>query len=241
VVAKRREQDRVRKKKSREINGRVRNVTRTVCDTEIVEQNQSPRPQCHADNAGQPPLFSYLLTSSYLLPSLEEERKKESKKEVRARVAETVPTDWPPDYREVFWRQYPHKVGKPKALASLDRIGRGGKVKFLDLMAGLARYTAGKPADRSWLNPATFLNQERWNDQPQYETGGTYHAARRRSPLAEAFRKRRAELEREERDGVRESDDWPMQARRCDGPGDLLAYGGQLADGIPRERRQNGS
>jgi hypothetical protein len=41
-----------------------------------------------------------------------------------------------------------------------------GKTSFDVLMTGLARYKADKPVARPWLNPATWLNQERWNDVP---------------------------------------------------------------------------
>jgi hypothetical protein len=34
------------------------------------------------------------------------------------------------------------------------------------IVEGLHRYISAKPPDRSWLNPATFLNQRRWEDQP---------------------------------------------------------------------------
>lgn len=39
------------------------------------------------------------------------------------------------------------------------------RVPMDDLMAGLRRYVA-KTDDRPWSNPATWLNQDRWDDQP---------------------------------------------------------------------------
>jgi len=75
-------------------------------------------------------------------------------------------TGWPTDYRERFWEVYPHKVGKPVALKSLDRIAKQGRTPFAELMAGLERYVSTKPPDRDWCNPATWLNQERWADEP---------------------------------------------------------------------------
>jgi quinol monooxygenase YgiN len=74
---------------------------------------------------------------------------------------------WPNDFRERFWAKYPHKVGKPKALKKLEGIRkRAVLVSFEALMAGLDQYIRTKPPDRQWLNPETFLNQERWADQP---------------------------------------------------------------------------
>jgi hypothetical protein len=82
------------------------------------------------------------------------------KKETRASAL-----GWPEDFREQFWAEYPNKVGKPKALSKLEgAMSRG--VRWLDVMDGLRRYIQTKPPDRAWLNPETFINQERWADQP---------------------------------------------------------------------------
>lgn len=63
-----------------------------------------------------------------------------------------------------FWSEFPNKVGKPKAEASF--VAARKRASFEAIMSGLARYVAAKPADRAWLNPTTFLNQDRWDDQP---------------------------------------------------------------------------
>jgi len=65
-----------------------------------------------------------------------------------------------------FWKHYPHKVGKDAARRSFARIAKSKKVLFSEIMAGLARYIVEKPRDRNWCNPATWLNQGRWCDQP---------------------------------------------------------------------------
>ncbi len=72
---------------------------------------------------------------------------------------------WPSDFRVQFWEAWPNKVGKPKAMNELERLRRRG-VPWLPIMDGLHRYKRTKPPDRPWLNPATFLHQERFNDQP---------------------------------------------------------------------------
>ena len=62
-----------------------------------------------------------------------------------------------------FWTLFPNKVGKrdaEKAFATAIR-----RAPFEAIMAGLQRYVA-KTDDRPWCNPATFLNQNRWEDQP---------------------------------------------------------------------------
>jgi hypothetical protein len=61
-----------------------------------------------------------------------------------------------------FWSVWPHKVGKPDAARSFLRVA--GEVDAI--ISGVERYIRDKPPDRSWLNPGTFLNQRRWEDQP---------------------------------------------------------------------------
>ncbi len=67
------------------------------------------------------------------------------------------------------WEQwlgvYPHKVGIPDAkVAYLEARARG--VGADELLAGVVNYVATTPADRKWLNPANYINRERWRDQP---------------------------------------------------------------------------
>jgi hypothetical protein len=76
-----------------------------------------------------------------------------------------------------FWTIYPHKVGKGAARQSFTKVQKSKSVSFADLMAGLRRYLA-KTDDRHWCNPTTWLNQERWTDQPAIgDQNGTKHRA----------------------------------------------------------------
>lgn len=93
------------------------------------------------------------------------EDKEDISQGARAPEVPAVGDGWPADYREQFWQQYPNKVGKPRALAKLDSI-RKRRCEWLTILDGLDRYIRTKPPDRQWLNPETFLNQERWADQP---------------------------------------------------------------------------
>lgn len=77
--------------------------------------------------------------------------------------------DWPRDYRDRFWSKYPHRVGRSDALAKLDRVRKSRRVTFAKLMSGLDAYIAAKPPDRQWCNPATWLNQGRWDDEPSFD------------------------------------------------------------------------
>jgi hypothetical protein len=63
---------------------------------------------------------------------------------------------------DVWYKLYPHKIGKADAKKSFKRA----KATLEELTLGLKRYIESKPADRPWCNPATWLNQERWKDQP---------------------------------------------------------------------------
>lgn len=62
-----------------------------------------------------------------------------------------------------FWPAYPNKVGKPDALKAFLRARNRAPLE--SIMAGLEAYRH-KTDDRPWCNPSTFLNQDRWNDQP---------------------------------------------------------------------------
>jgi hypothetical protein len=63
---------------------------------------------------------------------------------------------------DAWWQGYPEKVGKGAARKAFDRALL--KTSLDQLTAGLERYKQHKPVDRPWCNPATWLNEERWND-----------------------------------------------------------------------------
>ena len=65
---------------------------------------------------------------------------------------------------EFFWAAYPHKVGKEAA----RKAWRRRHASIADIMGGLDRYKKAKPPSVPWCNPATWLNQQRYFDQPAY-------------------------------------------------------------------------
>jgi len=69
-----------------------------------------------------------------------------------------------------FWDRWPNKVGKPAAERAFGALASRG-VAIDPILAGLDRYIRDKPPDRPWLNPATFLNQRRFEDQPAPANG----------------------------------------------------------------------
>lgn len=62
-----------------------------------------------------------------------------------------------------FYGLYPNKVGKADAMSAFGPARK--RASFEEIMSGLRRYLA-KRDDRPWCNPATFLRQDRWADQP---------------------------------------------------------------------------
>ena len=81
-----------------------------------------------------------------------------------SRCSDDAPVPEKADDRfDQFWKVYPHKVGKidaRKAFAKAIKV-----VTFDQLMVGLDTYVH-KTDDRPWCNPATWLNEGRWDDQP---------------------------------------------------------------------------
>jgi hypothetical protein len=97
------------------------------------------------------------------------ESESESESEKKKTRASALADGWPKDFKDQFWAKYPNKVGKPKALAKLEACMRRG-VPWAAIITGIENYIRTKPPDRAWLNPETFINQERWNDQPALAT-----------------------------------------------------------------------
>src|SRR5260370_565947 len=65
---------------------------------------------------------------------------------------------------EEWWACYPHKACKGQARAAWKKALT--KATFEDMREAVGRYKATKPDDIPWCNPATWLNGERWLDQP---------------------------------------------------------------------------
>lgn len=65
---------------------------------------------------------------------------------------------------EIWWDEFPHKVAKGQARKAF--FGALKKTTLAELIDGLRRYIRTKPADINYCYPATFLNGERWLDEP---------------------------------------------------------------------------
>lgn len=82
-----------------------------------------------------------------------------------------------PDEFERWWQEVINKVGKGAAEKAYWRAR--DEASAGELVVGLREYQTGKPADRQWCNPSTWLNARRWLDEPpppvkppQRATGG---------------------------------------------------------------------
>lgn len=73
-----------------------------------------------------------------------------------------------PDF-EAWYSGYPHKIGKDAAAKAFVKVMARGDVTIAQLMGGVQGYIKTKGADTPWCNPATWLNQGRWQDQPQQQ------------------------------------------------------------------------
>jgi hypothetical protein len=90
------------------------------------------------------------------LPPSSQEEKKESKEKKEANGS-ALDHDF-----EEFWDKWPNKEAKAAASKAFAKV----HLEFTEIMRGVERYIAAKPADRAWMHPATFLNGRRWEDQP---------------------------------------------------------------------------
>jgi hypothetical protein len=85
----------------------------------------------------------------------------------RSRASALV-APWTEADRERFWAAFPNKVGKADAMKAFDKASN--KVTPEVLFPALNLY-ANKTDDRPFCNPSTWLNQERWLDQPAANNG----------------------------------------------------------------------
>lgn len=79
--------------------------------------------------------------------------------------------DWFEEFAEMFWQDYPRKEAKKPALEKLKIIIRDSKnpeQTRTEIMQGLGRWKKSKQwTDGFICHATTFLNQARWQDQPE--------------------------------------------------------------------------
>ena len=158
ATAARREANRIRQRNHRARNASSRVTSVTSCDT---CDSPPPSPSFSPDPlllSPTPPCNNPLTPNS--IPTA-------PPKETREAALFAVDQF---DGFDEFYQAWPHKVGKqadrkawPKAIKAI-----GSLVAMLD---AVDRYIQQKPPDRAFMNPATFLNGQRWQDQPATTNG----------------------------------------------------------------------
>jgi hypothetical protein len=125
---------------------------------------------------------------------LEEEEEEESQE-----ASPPSTRAWPDRAFDRWYADYPHKVGRQAAENAFERVKKSGKASFADLVAGLQRYVASKPHDRSWCNPATWLNQGRWDDRPSAPSATGPPGHRRSNHSIDVFHEYSRQVQEERR------------------------------------------
>ncbi len=104
-----------------------------------------------------------------------------------------------------FAELYPHKVGMAYAEKCWGRAIK--KSSLEEILAGLQRYVEKKPDDINWCNPSTFLNQERWRDQPAPKSNGKGNTHDKPGPVTKLFEGAARVIARRERERADNSGD----------------------------------
>lgn len=104
--------------------------------------------------------------------------------------------EWPKDFEQAFWREYPLRVGKHAAVKKLRAIHKSDKVDWPPFIAAVKAYAKAMLGKEPQYisHPTTWLSKGRWEDElpgsePQPATNGHIHV-------------------------MRESPDWPTYAAR---------------------------
>lgn len=95
-----------------------------------------------------------------------------------------------PESFDLFWAAYPKKVGKGAAHTSWKKIkpGKAFLEKILDAVELAKRSEQWQCENGRYIpNPATWLNQKRWDDEPMPATGEVVASSHGRSYKVDGF------------------------------------------------------
>lgn len=85
---------------------------------------------------------------------------------LRARPADSR-SEVVPDTFTAFWEVYPRKVAKPKALTAYQKaLTRATAEQIMEGLSAWAGYWQARNEPEYVPHPTTWLNQDRWNDEP---------------------------------------------------------------------------
>lgn len=136
-------------------------------------------------------------------------RKLNVEKDVPNGTSKKLPSE-PVGFDE-FWQAYPHKVGKGDARKAFAKAIK--RTSIDNLMAGLDRY-ASKTDDRPWCNPSTWLNQDRWDDEPATPVGGPVTDIQRIYHATEGMISHEQSPSADSESGHQNVLEWPLRSER---------------------------
>lgn len=128
-----------------------------------------------------------------------------------------------------FWKLYPNKVAKPKALASFSKQCKD-EADFLRIMHGLSQHILCeqfvKDDGKFIPHPTTWLNQERYNDEVKPYVKGSIAGASRPGSVSLVEKVRRANAHHFEPEPEQQApgvdEDWPEFDRIREADGQLM-------------------
>ena len=103
-----------------------------------------------------------------------------------------VNINWPEFAFELFWEAYPLKVKKRLARLALDRVRRDGKVEFDAILTAVKKFSDLIRIQPQFCpHPATWINDERWDDELPQLPAESDAAWRSRKAYEETMARRR--------------------------------------------------
>lgn len=129
------------------------------------DDEKAERDKANGKTGGNPRLNTWVNPSDKAQSPEARVQKPESRERTRASA---LAAPWTEADRERFWAAFPNKIGKADAMKAFNKASN--KITPEVLFPALNLY-ANKSDDRPFCNPATWLNQERWLDQPAINNG----------------------------------------------------------------------
>lgn len=108
---------------------------------------------------------------------IQSESETETESETESNPKPTRPRDAVDMAFAMFWDAYPRKIGKGAAYKAFERITGVPIMTMIDAIESQKRSRQWREDNGRFIpNPATWLNQRRWEDDPQNENSSTGNA-----------------------------------------------------------------
>ena len=136
-------------------------------------------------NATEPVNLDLLIKSGFLLTdqpcikvlaerkqvAMPEESRGEQSRAETVSLRSTVVRERQREFDEEFWPLWPNHVAKKPAIKAFHSARKRESLETI--LDGVRRYARTKPDGVNWMHAATFLNADRWTDEPASETPNT--------------------------------------------------------------------